>query len=354
VPPAEWLKVPVPALVSEDLFAAVAEQLHENRRRARTGRRGARYLLQGLLACRQCGYAYYGKAISSRARKHPTRHYAYYRYIGADAYRFGGERLCHNPQVRTDRLEEAVWQEVRGLLEHPQRLLEEYTRRLNGPGRSGVQTDPAGLPKQIAQARQGIARLIDAYADGYLEKSEFEPRLTRLKERVARLEAQRQQQAEDARAETELRLIIGRLEDFGARVRAGIEQMGWLQRRELIRTLVKRVEIDQDEVNVVFWVQPTPDPSAPDLFLPDCGRRDTSDFGTLHAAYRLRSVPSLFQVFRHPDTAQPWPQSVHCFARLCEARAFERRQPAFRPEGVVHPRPLSGQSARVLRSPRGH
>lgn len=264
VPPAEWLKVPVPALVSEDLFAAVAEQLHENRQRARTGRRGARYLLQGLLACKQCGYAYYGKAISPSARKHHPRHYAYYRCIGADAYRFGGERLCHNPQVRTDRLEEAVWQEVGGLLEHPQRLWEEYTRRLNGPGRSGEQTGFAGLSKQIAQARQGIARLIDVYADGYLEKSEFEPRLTRLKERVARL---------DARAEAELRLIIGRLQDFGARVRAGVEQVGWLQRRELIRTLVKRVEIDQDAVNVVFRVQPIPDPSVPDPFLPDCRRR---------------------------------------------------------------------------------
>jgi site-specific DNA recombinase len=284
VPLAEWLKVPVPALVSEDLFAAVAEQLHENRQRARTGRRGARYLLQGLLACKLCGYAYYGKAIRPSARKHHPRHYAYYRCIGADAYRFGGERLCHNAQVRTDRLEEAVWQEVRGLLEHPQRLLEEYTRRLNGPGHSGGQTDPAGLPKQIAQARQGIARLIDAYADGYLEKSEFEPRLTRLKERVARLEAQRQQQAEDARAEAELRLIIGRLEDFGARVRAGVEQMDWLQRRELIRTLVKRVEIDQDAVNVVFRVQPIPDPSVPDPFLPDCGRRNFTPAGqSVHA-----------------------------------------------------------------------
>src|SRR5512143_1366977 len=86
VPPAEWLWVPVPALVSADLFAAVAEQLQENRRRARTGQRGARYLLQGLLACQQCGYAYYGKAISPGARKHHPRHYAYYRCIGADAY----------------------------------------------------------------------------------------------------------------------------------------------------------------------------------------------------------------------------------------------------------------------------
>jgi site-specific DNA recombinase len=58
VPSAEWLLIPVPALVSEELFAAVQEQLEENRRRAREGQRGARYLLQGLLVCACCGYAY--------------------------------------------------------------------------------------------------------------------------------------------------------------------------------------------------------------------------------------------------------------------------------------------------------
>jgi len=60
VPPTEWIAVPVPALVSEALFATVQEQLAENRQRARLGQRGARYLLQGLICCRLCGYAYYG------------------------------------------------------------------------------------------------------------------------------------------------------------------------------------------------------------------------------------------------------------------------------------------------------
>ena len=37
--------------------------------RARQGQRGARYLLQGLVLCQHCGYAYYGKAVSSSAAK---------------------------------------------------------------------------------------------------------------------------------------------------------------------------------------------------------------------------------------------------------------------------------------------
>ena len=81
---------------------------------------------QGLLVCACCGYAYYGKPISPSARKGHPRKYAYYRCIGSDAYRFGGVRLCWNKQLRTDLVDEAVWNEVCKLLEDPSRLEQEY------------------------------------------------------------------------------------------------------------------------------------------------------------------------------------------------------------------------------------
>ena len=126
----ERISVPVPAIVDPDLFAAVGEQLAENRRRNRQGARGARYLLQGLVVCQQCGYAYYGKGVSLSAAKGRPRHYAYYRCCGTDAYRFGGQRVCANRQVRTDLLDVAVWREVEELLEDPAHLMAEYQRRL--------------------------------------------------------------------------------------------------------------------------------------------------------------------------------------------------------------------------------
>src|SRR5262247_4837697 len=54
VPPEDWITIPVPALVEPTVFAAVHEQLQENKRHARQSSRGARYLLQGLLQCQQC------------------------------------------------------------------------------------------------------------------------------------------------------------------------------------------------------------------------------------------------------------------------------------------------------------
>ncbi len=58
VPREKWMSIPVPALIDEALFEAVQEQLQENQQRARIGQRGARYLLQGLLVCACCGYAF--------------------------------------------------------------------------------------------------------------------------------------------------------------------------------------------------------------------------------------------------------------------------------------------------------
>lgn len=154
-PPEDWLLVPVPALVEPDMFAAVQEQLQENQRHARTRHRGARYLLQGLLVCARCGYAYYGKAVCQKGGKDQPHDYAYYRCLGTDAYRFGGERVCTNPQVRTDLLDAAVWQEVSALLEAPGRLEEEYRRRLQPPPRHACRSfaDLARSPTGQTPAR---------------------------------------------------------------------------------------------------------------------------------------------------------------------------------------------------------
>jgi site-specific DNA recombinase len=248
--------------VDADLFAAVQAQLQENQRHARQSRRGARYLLQGLVQCHHCGYAFYGKPISNKAAKGHTRLYAYYRCLGTDAYRFGGERVCNNPQVRTDLLDLAVWQEVCALLADPERLADEYRRRLQAPGRAKRQAQPT-LDAQLGKLRQGLARLIDSYAEGLIDKQEFEPRITRLRQRLTALEEQAQQLQDEVALHTELRLIIGRLEDFAAQVHNGLAAADWTSKRELIRTLVKRVEVTQDQVNVVFRVDQHPVESSP-------------------------------------------------------------------------------------------
>lgn len=189
VPQEEWVSIPVPPIVEPELFETVQEQLQENKRHARKRQRGAKYLLQGLVVCNRCGYAYYGKAISPSARKGNPREYAYYRCLGTDAYRFSGQRICSNKQVRTDLLDLAVWQEVKRLLEEPERLAEEYRRRQR-PHSGARDQERHAVEARLNKLRQGLARLIDSYAEGLIEKGEFEPRVAGFRERIAKLEEQ--------------------------------------------------------------------------------------------------------------------------------------------------------------------
>ena len=106
--------------------------------------------------------------------------------------------------------------------------------------------------------RGGVGRLIDGYAEGLISKVEFEPRLAGLRRRVARLEAEAtalQDAAEQARS---LQLVIGKLETFAALVQDRLDGADWTTRRDIICTLVRRIEIDGQHVRVVFRVDPGP------------------------------------------------------------------------------------------------
>jgi site-specific DNA recombinase len=128
----------------------------------------------------------------------------------------------------------------------------------------------------MGKLRRGLTRLIDSYAEGLIDKPEFEPRVTRMRERLQHLEEQLQRLKEEAEGEEELRLILGRLETFAAKVKDGLHEADFQARRDIIRALVKRVEIDEQQIRVVFRVSPISPAPASDGASPslqDWGRR---------------------------------------------------------------------------------
>lgn len=284
-PVQDWITVPVPALIEPALFEAVQAQLAENRLRHRRAPASKHYLLGGLVVCKLCGYAYYGKTVCPRARTGERREYPYYRCCGSDASRFGGQRVCTNAQVRADHLNAIVWKEVERLLNDPQRLAAEYQRRLRQirDGDAG-QADLSVLDAQVSKLKRGIGRLIDSYAEGIISKEEFGPRLAGLRQRLASLEERRRSLLDQTSLETTLTLLVGRLEDFAGHVRSKLAAFDWQQRRDLIRLLVKRVEIDRDTVTVVFRVAPLSDDRRPGggRTLQDCPRRQHVARGPVH------------------------------------------------------------------------
>jgi site-specific DNA recombinase len=273
----EWIYIPVPAIVTPALFDMVQEQLEQNRKRNRQSRRGARYLLQGLLVCKACGYAYYGKPVSLSAGKGKRRAYAYYRCIGSDAYRFGGQRICYNKQVRTDLLGEAVWQDVCSLLREPERITQEHQRRLT---RSSHNSSLDHLKALTQKVKRGISRLIDAYQDGLIDRTEFEPRLRHSKERLSQLDEQILTSSQEQKRLQDLRLVIGQVDTFAKMIDGSLEQADFQTKRQVIRTLVKHIEIGDEDVKVIYRVDGLPFVQAPEKgLLQHCLRRENRSLG---------------------------------------------------------------------------
>src|SRR5258708_16410439 len=156
--------------------------------------------------------------------------------------RFGGKRWCWNKELRMDQTDAAVWREVCQLLEEPERLEQEYRQRLRPQQKPKEQE---GLDAQMGKLRRGIARLIDSYAEGLIDKQEFEPRVTRMRERIQHLEEQLQRLQEEAEVEGELRLILGRFETFAAIVNVGLHDADLQTRRAILLALLKPVAHNQ-------------------------------------------------------------------------------------------------------------
>jgi site-specific DNA recombinase len=248
--PSEQISIAVPAIISEELFDAVQQQLTENRLRGRERKRGARYLLQGLLECECCGYAYYGKRISRSSAKGKTP-YTYYRCVGTDAYRFGGQRVCENKQARTDKLDEAVWNDACQLLRHPTLLRKEYERRLAAPESS---VHEQSLQKQISHAQRTVNRLIDAYADGVVDRREFDPRVRRARKRLSDLQTKRETMQSRTREQVVLREALACLDNFSETIANNLHQADWSTRREILRTLIERVVIESQQIRIVYRI----------------------------------------------------------------------------------------------------
>jgi site-specific DNA recombinase len=301
-PVEDQIVIPVPAIVEEAVFAAVAEQLAENRLRRRERQCGSRYLLQGLLVCAKCGYAYYGKPLSVSSCKGKPREYAYYRCVGTDAYRFGGQRVCDNRQCRTDLIDQAVWQDVCSLLSDPERVRREYESRSRGIRKKAGRPEEQ-LTRLIGSVRRGITRLIDAYQEGFLEREEFEPRIRTAKERLAKLELEAKAAVDRELQSQDVRMAIDQLQLFASRIQDGLEDADWGTRREILRSLIRKVEISDDAIRIEYKVGPLPfdrGPSGADS--QDCGRGDFTRPGELDSGRTTTAVGGIFRRDAAPTT----------------------------------------------------
>jgi site-specific DNA recombinase len=179
--------------------------------------------------------------------------FRYYLCSGSDGYRVGGERICSNAQIHGQFLESAVWHGVCDLLTHPERLEHEY--QVGGKVGASLESVET-LNAQRLKLQPALERLIDSFTEGLIEKDQFTSRMARTKSRIAELDRKIKDDAGDVDRLEHLRLAASRLRELAAAVGPHLANSDWHRRRDIIRTLVQRIEIGRETIKIVFRVTP--------------------------------------------------------------------------------------------------
>ncbi|QMV45888.1 recombinase family protein [Wolbachia pipientis] len=247
-----WIYIPIPKIIDEGLFNKVQKQLGENKERARIQREGKKkYLLQSLVVCQNCKYAYSGAQCGGEGEK-----ISYYR-CSSTIRITDGEEKCNNKSVRTDMLEMAVWEQVKDVLKNPEMIKKEYQRRIL-ENKSDESLDKK-LARRENQIKEGIEKLMeDYYSQGekrYISEEEFKQAKKILNERLKGIEEEKKKVVDQKAVETGINRIISSLKNFYSSIRSNLEQLDWGTKRGIVKALIERIRIDHDQVEVGFQIE---------------------------------------------------------------------------------------------------
>ena len=254
-PVEDWIEVPVPALVSEEMFALAQEQLQKNKRHA-PRRTIEPTLLQGILVCQQCGYGLYRTSTQTSKQK-----LHYYRCLGSDGYRRLKGPVCTNRPVRQDALDDFVWTEIIRLLEDPTLVQSEIDRRQQAARNADpLRKREEQLRRDHARLEKSSERLINAYQEGLLTLAELRHRMPDIRKQVQAVESELQSLEAAAVDQAKYLQLAETMATFRTRLRARAETLDIRERQQILRLLVKEILIGTETITIRHSI---PIPSGP-------------------------------------------------------------------------------------------
>lgn len=244
-PRQEWIEIAVPSIIKPEVFDLAQERLEKNKQLSARGTKEPT-LLQGMLVCSECGYAFY--RASSRTSK---RKIYYYRCLGSDDYRYQSGRVCSQRPVRQDYMDDLVWKEVMKLLKNPQLIKSEIDKRIKEAQElSPTKVRKETLLRKKRKIEKGIDRLLDAYQEGLIPLSELRKRIPDLRKRETGINSEFQSLEAQAMNQEKYQKIYQNMEVFLNRLHESAENLDIIARRKILQLVVKEILVGLDNLTI--------------------------------------------------------------------------------------------------------
>jgi len=247
-PPSEWTieEDAHPPIVDKDLWQRANSVTPPKLREGSKPHRDVPYLLTGLIFCTRCSKPFQGQSTKSKNKR-------YYKYI------CGGynKRICEYCAIKRDEIEPFVMNAIKETLSSPVllKLIEHKLRALQSS--SPDSPDQRTIDRSILIQESSARNLADAIAEhgasptlmSQLQTVEREiENLKRQKERIEKLKQDKGLIDE----------VGSRVEDFILNFEERIARVPVHEKKDLIRRIVSKIEVDRDANVVRCYVRKVP------------------------------------------------------------------------------------------------
>jgi site-specific DNA recombinase len=252
-PHEEWTFVTtIPAMVSQADFDDVQAKLGLNQQRASRHNTVHSYLLRALVSCRRCQAAY--TALTSASG------HSYYRcWRSVQGLEAQSDARCQARYSPADQLDALVWHDLCELLAHPEWI--GYALR-RAHGGHWLPQELQARKETLRHAQTALATQLDRMTEAYLREviplAEYERRRQDLEQKQHAVAAQETQLEAQVDRQGKLTGMVTSIEAFCQRVRSGLAQATFAQKRTLVELLIDRVLVDNGDVEIRYVIPTSP------------------------------------------------------------------------------------------------
>lgn len=249
-PEEDWYTIQIPALIDEDLFNKVQEQLANSKNFSARNVKNE-YLLSGKIWCtcgrRRCG-------CSPMKGKH-----LYYR-CNDRIHNFPLPKTCDEKAISVRVADKLVWEKVSGLMSDPELMLNQAERWLNNQESKVHSTvgDIKQLEKEISKLKEEEERYNKAYGAGLLTLDQLRDYILPVRERITAIESQvNKAQAERSRINTLGVPTKSEVEAYAKRASKLLKNLSFELKREIVLSTIDKVVGDQKKLQVYGYIPVT-------------------------------------------------------------------------------------------------
>lgn len=239
-----------PKIIDPPLFNIVQEIRAGRQRSARGGSERSFGLLTGIAKCIRCGSGVgYQRRHHDRSRKNPKwRNTVTHEYI-CTGYKYKG--ICSSRVMSAIKLESEVLNHIKNIYSHP-KVQEKIIYDEKGQDETDREKEIIRLEREIAMEPVKMERQHDAYEKGITTIEEYEARVEKIREEIAKSRMERDHLVSlsslTAQKVASIQKLVASMRDFDT----AWEAMELDERKMILRSIIKEIRAGEGKVEIDF------------------------------------------------------------------------------------------------------